>query len=103
MSKRFRLLACLSAALVLSLSLSLTATRAHLATAQNAPDLKDLDNSQSEVKPLIERYVVDRGSLTRSYPVELSPARQTRFKQFYADWLAALTKLDFDTMSQDGK
>jgi hypothetical protein len=108
---KFQTAACLIAALVLGISLSLTATTsAHLSATQNAPskasdapDLKDLDNSQSEVKPLIERYVVDRGSLTRSYPAEISPARQARFKQFYVDWLATLTKLNFDTMSQDGK
>ena len=51
----------------------------------------------------IERYTVDRGSLTRSYPVSLSPTRQARFRQFYTDWLAALPKMAFDSMSQDGK
>ena len=104
MSRKLQLTACLIAALVLSISLGLTVTTsAHLQTTQNVPDLKDLDNSQSEVKPLIERYVVDRGSLSRSYPTEISPARQARFKQFYADWQATLAKLNFDAMSQDGK
>lgn len=69
----------------------------------NAPDLKDLDAPASEMKSLIERYVADRGSLFRVYPVEVSPARQSRFKQFYADWLAAIGKLNFDALSQDGK
>ncbi len=71
--------------------------------ASDAPDLKDLDSSPSELRSLIERYVVDRGSLSRSYPVEISPARQARFKQFYSDWLATLAKLNFDSLSQDGK
>src|SRR5262249_39868093 len=39
----------------------------------------------------------------RSYPVESSPARLGRFKQFYADWLATLGKMNFDAMSLDGK
>jgi len=71
--------------------------------ASDAPDLKDLDSSPSELRSLIERYVADRGSLSRSYPVEISPARQARFKQFYSDWLATLAKLNFDSLSQDGK
>jgi uncharacterized protein (DUF885 family) len=57
----------------------------------------------SEMRAAIERYSVDRGSLTRSYPVGMSPARRDRFKKFYSDWLASLQTLDFDSMSQDGK
>ena len=57
----------------------------------------------SEMRASIERYSVDRGSLTRSYPVSISPARRDRFKKFYGDWLASLQALDFDSMSQDGK
>ncbi len=57
----------------------------------------------SEMRAAIERYAVDRGSLTRSYPVNISPARRERFRKFYGEWLASLTKLDFDSMSQDGK
>src|SRR5262245_37791000 len=69
------------------------------AAAADTPDLKDLVTSQSELRSLIERYNADRGSLFRSYPVELSPARQARFKQFYSEWLATLGKLNFDTLS----
>src|ERR1044072_1882023 len=57
----------------------------------------------SEMRSAIELYTVDRGSLTRSYPVAISPARRERFKKFYSDWLASLQKLDFDSMTQDGK
>jgi uncharacterized protein (DUF885 family) len=57
----------------------------------------------SEMRASIERYSVDRGSLTRSYPVGMSPARRDRFKKFYHDWLISLQSLDFDSMSQDGK
>ncbi|HQR32569.1 MAG TPA: DUF885 family protein [Blastocatellia bacterium] len=69
----------------------------------DVPDLKDLDVSSSELKSSIERFVADRGSLFRTFPVEISPMRQARFKQLYSDWLAALGKMNFDTMSQDGK
>src|ERR1700730_589047 len=67
------------------------------------PDLTELKTPESEMRAVIERYNVDRGSLTRSYPVVFSPARQARLRQFYADWLASIDKLDFDAMSQDGK
>jgi len=57
----------------------------------------------SEMRSAIERYTVDRGSLTRSYPVAVSRARRERFNKFYSEWLASLQHLDFDSMSQDGK
>ena len=57
----------------------------------------------SEMRAAIERYTADRGSLTRSYPVAISPARRARFKKFYEEWLASLKSLDFDAMSQEGK
>src|SRR5262249_42951236 len=111
LNRKFRTAACLIAAFALGGSLVFTpTTNARLGTGQGAtgkasdtPDLKDLDTSQSELRSLIERYVADRGSLSRSYPVEVSPGRQARFKQFYSDWLTALAKFNFDTLSQDGK
>jgi uncharacterized protein (DUF885 family) len=51
----------------------------------------------------IERYTVDRGSLTRSYPVAGSQRRRDRFRKFYSEWLASLKDLSFDSMSEDGK
>jgi len=57
----------------------------------------------SEMRSAIERYSVDRGSLARSYPVNMSTGRRDRFKKFYSDSLASLNALDFDSMSQDGK
>jgi hypothetical protein len=57
----------------------------------------------SEMRAAIERYSVDRGSLARSYPVAVSPARRERFRKFYRDWLVSLQSLDFDSMTQDGK
>src|SRR4051794_1343782 len=57
----------------------------------------------SEMRSAIERYTIDRGSLTRSYPVAVSRSRRERFKKFYEEWLVSLQSLDFDSMSQDGK
>lgn len=67
------------------------------------PELNDPVSQQSEMRAAIERYVADRGSLARFYTVEASPIRHARLKQFYDDWLAALPKLGFDSMSQDGR
>ncbi len=106
---RYRLKFVLTLALMGSLifpsmtSLLSTTAKARAVAASDAPDLKDLDSSNSEMRGAIERFVADRGSLTRSYPVEISSARQARFKQFYSDWMAAIGKLNFDTMSLDGK
>ena len=57
----------------------------------------------SEMRSAIERYAVDRGSLTRSYPVAVSRNRRERFRKFYNEWLASLQSLNFDSMSQEGK
>jgi uncharacterized protein (DUF885 family) len=57
----------------------------------------------SEMRSAIERYTVDRGSLTRSYPVAVSRGRRERFRKFYNEWLTSLQSLNFDSMSEDGK
>lgn len=61
------------------------------------------DSSVSEMRAIIEYYVVDRGSLQRSYPVASSPARRERFRKFYGDALERIRQLNFDAMSQGGK
>src|SRR5260370_37638330 len=66
-------------------------------------DQDDSDSSHSEMRPLIERYMVDRGALNRTHPGSLSPARHDRFSQFYTAWLDSLKKLSFDTMGIDGR
>ncbi len=89
--------------------------------AQGGGATVDVDSSRSEMRPLIERYSADRSSLNRyfglqSIPYEqapispaqrtaarLSPAYQARMRQFDGAWLARLKKVDFDTLSQDGR
>src|ERR1043165_3733544 len=70
---------------------------------KTATPAESIDQRESEMRAAIERYTVDRGSLQRSFPVATSPARRERFRQLYNDWLSSLQKLDFDSMSQDGK
>src|SRR5271168_2229506 len=63
----------------------------------------DLDNSSSELRPLIERYSADRGNILRFYNIASSPERRARLRKFYEETKAALIAQNFDAMSQDGK
>jgi uncharacterized protein (DUF885 family) len=70
--------------------------------ASLSPEIAD-DLAPSEMRPLIEYYIADRGSLQRSFFVNNSAARRDRFHKFYADALDRMQKLNFDGMSQEGK
>src|SRR5437016_3216035 len=69
----------------------------------SVPGLAQSPLGEGEMRAVIETYVADRGSLSRSYPVSSATARRDRFRKFYADALADLGQLNFDAMSQDGK
>ncbi len=73
------------------------------AKATEVFDLSELKTADGEMSRMLERHAVDRSILTRSYPVSFSEARRSRFRQFYQDWAALLTKLDFDRLSHDDK
>jgi uncharacterized protein (DUF885 family) len=79
------------------------AARPKATSAAETPDASEARTPESEMRAIIEYYVVDRGSLARSYPVASSPARRDRFRKFYSDALERIQKLDFDSMSQEGK
>lgn len=49
----------------------------------------------------IERFGQDVGAFNRFWASELSAARIARFSELYADELAALAKINFDTLSHD--
>ena len=66
-------------------------------------DADESDSSRSEMRALIERYIVDRGALNRTYPSSISTARHDRLKQFYSEQLAGLSKLSFESMGLDGR
>ena len=71
--------------------------------AAQVADLNDLSIPQSELRGMIDRYTVDRGTLNRSYSTEMSPTREARLKQLYNEWLAALERQNFEGLSQAGK
>jgi uncharacterized protein (DUF885 family) len=97
------LIAALAASLCWSSITAVDASNKRSAAGSDTPDIGEIDSSKSEMRSVIERYVADRGSLNRSYPVDSSPAKMTRFKGFYTEWLGLLGKMNFDALSQDGK
>ena len=55
------------------------------------------------MRATIERYTADRAIQNRSAPIDFSAAHIARMKQFYAEWLASLDRVNFDAMGQDGR
>src|SRR5215813_4640396 len=80
----------------LSFTIFTGAAKAHAATATEPAE------PPNPVRDLIESYNVDRGNLSRTYSDPLSPVRRTRFKQFFEQWRASLTKIDFASLNEDG-
>ena len=104
---RRSLIALILAAVALSHLMVESSAQRQKATNSKSSDASDtaaLDGlAASEMRPILESYVVDRGSLQRSYPVATSRARRERFRKFYSDALERIQKLNFDGMSQEGK
>src|SRR5205085_6944952 len=73
------------------------------ATIAKASDPNEVDNVQNEMRPFIERFLTERNSLNRFYTAELSTNRHDKMQQFLNDWVGAITKLDFEGMSEDGQ
>ena len=104
MTRRLRFLASILAILfVLTPVISIKSVAQTSQKTARGTDASDLNAPASEMRAIIEYYALDRGSLARSYPVSSSPARQARFRKFYADALERIQKLDFDSMSQGGR
>ncbi len=57
----------------------------------------------SEMRPLIDLYISDRGILQRQYAVPESPIRRERMRAFFTEWQARLAKTPFDKLSTDGQ
>jgi uncharacterized protein (DUF885 family) len=80
------------------------------ARTSDAPNLHDLMAARpSELREVVLRYQADRpgGGKMGGAPLPLKGAatqeRLAKNRKFYGDWLAALGKLDFDKLSQEGK
>jgi hypothetical protein len=68
-----------------------------------AVDGSPLDTGMSEVRPVIERYLVELRDVQRVYAVPGSPLRQSKLEGFYGDQLRLLDGIAFDALSQSGK
>ena len=73
------------------------------AAALPATGFADLDTSNSELRPFIERLALDRGNILRYYSVPDAPERRNRLREFYATSAASLAGYEFDKLGQDGK
>jgi len=62
-----------------------------------------IDISKSELRPYIELFISDLGSLNRFYNIPFSKSRIKRFSDFYEEWLSRIKKIEFDSLSFDGK
>jgi uncharacterized protein (DUF885 family) len=81
------------------------------AAGSDVPDLQELlAFPRSAMAGVIQRYQADRRKLSplaglrgRGAGTPRSPEGLARMKKFTADWLAALAKVDFDALGQDGQ
>jgi len=90
-------------ALALLFSIFLFAHDQGAGSAGDVPDFQEINLPPTEMRSMLERYVLDRAALGRSYPVAQSTARRDRFKRFCAEWLDTLARQNFESMSQAGQ
>lgn len=70
---------------------------------EKSPESLLLDTSRSEMRPYIELFTADMGSLNRYYNIPFSKTRIERFNKFFDEWLERIERIKFDSMSLDGK
>src|SRR5690349_22066021 len=56
-----------------------------------------------EMSDLVSQFQADKYALMRKYTVRESAEYYQRFSQFYTDWSAAVKKVSFAQLSQEGK
>lgn len=76
---------------------------AYLLQASDSAIIADADTSHSELKPMIQQFTADLGSLNRFYTIEISSTSRSRMKQFYSASIDRLMRMDFESLSQDGR
>ncbi len=73
------------------------------ATGQAAAPAADPPAATSELRDLVDRYLIDRAALLRRYPVAIAPQRLDRMARFYKEWEERIGSVDFDTLGQEGR
>lgn len=71
--------------------------------AADVPGISPKDAAASVMRVVIEGFSADLDALSRTDPVRVSSERMARLDRFYSGELAALQKMNFDTLSQDDK
>lgn len=64
-------------------------------------ELAVYNDPPSRFRGVFEKYSEDFGILNRFYSAQTSPNRSARFRQLYADQLALLAKVNFETLNHD--
>jgi uncharacterized protein (DUF885 family) len=94
----------LATALAAAALLCAQPTHRPLPAPYQAPDPRELLGSAPvDLAPLLERYDSDWRSLRRFYDVSLSPQTERAMRQFAEAWRAALPRIDFDSLPQEGR
>ncbi len=87
-------LAAFAAAIVLPVTIT-------EARAQSGPEI--WDQPPTELTGAMQRFVADRGSITRFFDIPTTAARRARMAEFHREWLAFLDAYDFGSLSHEGK
>ena len=74
------------------------------AAADYVPDVAALAvPASSELRELVERFVVDRAEVERFASVKWSALHQRRMREFYATWQTRLAAVDFERLGVEGR
>ena len=74
------------------------------AAADYVPDVAALAvPASSELRELVERFVVDRAEVERFASVKGSALHQRRMREFYATWQTRLAAVDFERLGVEGR
>jgi hypothetical protein len=78
--------------------------RRDLSVSPYVPSLSPLVRARaSDLRDVVDRYIVDRAALLRRYDAPYSPARRTQLRSFYSGWRTALRELSFEDLGQGGR
>src|SRR5687768_4043353 len=69
--------------------------------AQRTDELAAYNEPPSRLRGVIEKYGEDFGSINRFYTAHTSANRSMRIRQLYDEYLATLSRLNFDSLNFD--
>jgi hypothetical protein len=86
-------------------TLAVVVAGALAATAQDtAPGTLDASHAPaSELRDVVSRYTLDRSALLRRYPMEASPIRNARLRDYHQEWQRRLDAIPFEPLDLEGR